>query len=375
MTRLRRAFANPVLQRELLERWRGRRAFVVITIYVGLLAGIMRLLWWMGNSVLEQSMRFGGFDQIAAGPALGRFMFENLLAFVLLLVLFVAPGYAAAQISGERERKTLGLLQITLVRPWQIVAGKLGSSIAWLLLLVVTSLPFAATAFLLGGVTLPDMIRGYAMVLLLAIAIAGIAIGISSLTRRTTAAVVMTYGVVLALVIGTLLGAAVEAVFRRFDVGPGNPPLALYANPYYGLADAARADQFRFFGGGELPSVLTPFATVLPGRDLVFAEPGIVVVEDGFGGEAVRQVPDFGGGAPGEQRQPVWLITLGLHLVLGAVGFAFATSRVRPENTPLLVRRARRKDEDVRGRTPADPADPAADADHAEPDDTLTRQT
>jgi ABC-2 type transport system permease protein len=351
---------NPVLRRELVERWRGRRATWVVTAYVLLLAAVTLLLYWVGREFIEQQMRWGGGGAFASGPMMGRFLFENLLAFVLLLVLFIAPGYAAAQISGERERRTLALLQITLVRPVQIVAGKLGASLAWVLLLIVASLPFAATAFFLGGVAVGDLLRGVATILVVAVSVAAVGIGVSSMTRKTTASVVLTYAIVLVLLIGTLFGALVEAAVRRVDGGGGWRPVSFIANPYYGLADAVGASAST---GSQLPSVLTPFALALPQRDIVFMDEPMIAEEFARGGA----LPGVGRGiaAPDEERpaQTMWLQVLAVHLALGAGGFVFAASRVRVGKGP--TRKDRKGDRRDAPATPdlADAPPPAVPTD------------
>ena len=89
---------NPVLRRELVERWRGRRASVTLTAYLAVLGCLMYGLYQLGRSILAAQFGFGGLDGSFAGPALGRFLLEGLLFFVLLLILFVAPGYAPAAV-------------------------------------------------------------------------------------------------------------------------------------------------------------------------------------------------------------------------------------------------------------------------------------
>ena len=91
--------------------------------------------------------------------AVGRSIFEWLVFFMLLLVLFLVPGLTSGAIAGERERQTLVPLQVTLLRPWQIVVGKLGASFAFLALLVVATAPLLVVAYLIGGVTIADGAR------------------------------------------------------------------------------------------------------------------------------------------------------------------------------------------------------------------------
>lgn len=322
---------NPVLRRELVERWRGRRAFVVATAYLAVLTGMMLLLLWAASSWLAA----GNGRGLDAGPTLGRFLLENVFGLVLLLVLFVGPGYAAAQISQERERRTLGLLQITLVSPWRIVTGKLGAASAWLLLLVVLAAPMATAAFFLGGVAIGDVLRGVTYVAVVTVAIAAMGIGISSLVRRTVAAVVLTYGLVLALVGGTVFGAVIEVAFSD-----GERPTTILANPFVGLADAVRVSELN-----ELPSILTPFGLALPpenrGEQTVFGGGGIpVAVPDGARLEpAPFEVPAFD--QPPE-RAPVWVGVMAGHAAAGALALWLASRRVRPGREPRVRSRGGR---------------------------------
>lgn len=349
---------NPVLRRELVERWRGRRAVATITGYLAVLGGILYLLYRIGVVALRSQFGFG-LDTASAGPALGRFLFENLLFFVLLLVLFVSPGYAAAQLSGERERRTLPLLQLTLLRPYQIVLGKLGASVAWLTLLVTAALPLGAATLFLGGVALPDLLTGMAFILVVAVGVAGIALGISSLTRRTTAAVVLTYATVLFLALGTGFLAIAEFVLNSRGQQGNSTPASLYPNPFFGLADAASAGETGLDGGfGSLFSPLSLLGQAHPDSlrialDRDEAAAVAVPMPAGPGGAFVEVEPGGGVFADPGARRPVWLLTAGIHLALGALGFLVATRRVRPG---AVRTRSTRPPRGRRGRTRAGPA-------------------
>ena len=368
-----------------MERWRSRRATVTLTLYLTILGAVMYLLYRLGLAVLNS--QFGsGFDPASAGPVLGRFLVEGLLFFVLLLVLFVGPGYAAAQISGERERRTLTLLQVTLLRPVQIVLGKLGAAVAWLSLLVLAAVPLGAVAFFLGGIGIVDLLRSGVLLVVIGVSIAGIGLGISSLTRKTTGSIVLTYGLVLMLVVGTLFLAGAEAVFRSTRGERVGTPIALYLNPFFGLADAVNAARFSESGFGGLPSPLGVIAEVLPGSPAVGGDepvqvgPGVFVEEAQLGGgsfevraeaapavvaepdlppppvpgppppqtvpEGLEQPPGvigqeefvvLGGDAAPFQpvlqqqaagRRPVWLIVMGIYLLMGGLGVLLATRRL-----------------------------------------------
>jgi ABC-2 type transport system permease protein len=396
MSRLRRPRVNPVLRRELLERWRSRRAPITLTLYLAVLGGALYLLYRVGLAIIASQFGFGfgpggggGPDATIVGPLLGRFLLESLLFFVLLLVLFVAPGYAAAQLSGERERRTLSLLQVTLLAPHQIVLGKLGAAVAWLTLLVVATLPLGAAAFFLGGVALGDLLRGVGYILVIGISVAGMAIGISSLTRRTTGSIVLTYGLVLALTVGSLFVALAELVIRS---NTGRPtmeltPVALHLNPAFGLADAVTATRASdaFMGGATLPSPLSMFAQALPRDDAMrrFEQGfGREIIVDDFGGAFPAPFPGdmevfpdepfpeafpgepfpgepfpgepFPGDRPAAGSALVWLRVMGLYLALGLVGLLVANLRLRGRQVSARLGRRRRSD----GET----ADPGATA-------------
>lgn len=320
--------ANPVLRRELLERWRGRRAATVLTLYLLLLVGLLLLLRTAASTMLGDAARGGwGPPASAAGPLLGRFLFDNTLGAVLGLVLFVAPGYAAAQIAGERERRTLGLLRITLVRPRSIVLGKLGAASAWIVLLVIASAPVAASAFVLGGASVADLVAALTVILVVAVSVAAIAIGISSRARRTTGAVVTTYAVVLALVVGTLVLAFGEFAAAEFDMREDQRPVSLRLNPFYALADASGASTPS--GPGALPSILTPFAAMLPDDDPLGGPQAVdVAVGEGAGARLVGPADE-----PVRTRSwSVWPLTVMLYLGLATAGLAVATRSIGPRD-------------------------------------------
>lgn len=331
----RRAIHNPVLRRELLERWRGRRAFLVVIGELLLLAGILLLLYWGGRSLLIDESQFNGGIRADAGPLLGRFIIDSTFAFALLFVLFIGPGYAAGQIAGEKERQTLGLLQITLVGPWGIVLGKLGAATAWLVLLAVVAIPLGAIGFFLGGAVWTDVVRGMAYIIVIAVSISAMAIGISSVVKRTSTAIVLSYGMVLVLVIGSLFGVLVETLVRDGRGFTGERLWTMTVNPYLGLADALQTDV-----DSTLPNPLTAFAFALPTNRDVF-----------FGDVAVMEAPEFGGGgglggaAPFDERpadlvqnidvfdanssrEPVWLEVAAIYLLFGFMWLVIAARSV-----------------------------------------------
>lgn len=206
---------NPVLRREMVERMRGGRTFVVLTLYLGLLSVVLYGTYEVGRSSGDP----------AEAALLGRSIFEWQLFFMLLLVLFLVPGQAAGAIAGERERQTLVPLQVTLLSPPQILLGKIGAAVAFLLLLVVATVPLLSVSYLIGGVTLGEILGGVLAVLFVGLAVGCVSATISTFSRRVQGATVLSYGAVLLLVLGTLaLYGGATMVDESRGVDDANPP-------------------------------------------------------------------------------------------------------------------------------------------------------
>lgn len=302
---------NPVLARELRIRLRGRQGWVLLTIYLVLLAAIAFMVYQ------GESGGLGGDQFSAPSPtrfaSVGRAVFEWLVLFMLLLVLFLVPGFTSGAIAGERERQTLVPLQVTLLRPWQIVVGKLAASFAYLALLVVAAAPFLAVAYLIGGVTMGAVLRSVGVVLFVGLCLSAITVCCSALFKRVQIATVIAYAVVLVLLVGTLLVWASAGIVdgARGD-DSANPPAELLAlNPLFLAADILADEDVQFSSGVSSP--FEPMVDVLL-RDRYGADvqSGEVFIDGPFPGPRPGFFPgggfavDVAGGfAGGTQEQPI----------------------------------------------------------------------
>jgi hypothetical protein len=206
---------NPVLRREMVERMRGGRTFVILTAYLAVLSLVLYGAYEVGRST----------DDPTQTALVGRGLFGWLLFFMLLLVLFLVPGTAANAIAGERERQTLVPLQVTLLSPQQILLGKIYAAVAFLMLLVVATMPLLSVSYLVGGVTFGEVLGGVATVLFIGLAVGCMSAAISTFAKRAQGAVVMSYGLVLLLTLGTLaVWGAYNMVDESRGVDSGNPP-------------------------------------------------------------------------------------------------------------------------------------------------------
>ena len=241
------SWINPVLARELTERMRGPRAMVMLSGYLGVL-GLVLVLVYRSKSDTANS-RFGASPVTELATA-GEAIFEWTLLFTMLLVLFLVPGFTAGSVAGERERQTLMAMQVTLLRPLSIVLGKLGASVVFTLLLVLATLPLLTVAYLIGGVTVPEIVRGLGMVMFTAVGIAAISLACSTFMRRVQTATVASYGMVLVLCVATFaaffIARAIEESQGDFTADP--PRILMAPNPVAALADVA-TDAPDDFGG------------------------------------------------------------------------------------------------------------------------------
>lgn len=235
--------ANPVLAQELRGRMRGSRAFVILTIYLLVLAGVVTLIYLAAASSAP-------VDQFAVGPAIGRALFLGTTFVALLQVGLIVPSQAANAIASEKERQTYDLLILTMLSPWKIVVGKLMAALTYALLLIVAVIPFMALSFFFGGVTGLEVVLALEGLLVTAVLFGSLGIFWSALMRRPMAATITATAVNVALVVGIPFLVYVFGSIFLFDTG--RLP-AWASNPFFVYAWIAFVSVHPLFalGGSE----------------------------------------------------------------------------------------------------------------------------
>ena len=185
--------------KELRGRMRGKRAFVILTLHLLLVAGFA----WMIESIAERSFAGGFGSSFGASAEIGRQLFLAIVFLLTLITLILAPASTAGAISLEREKQTLDLLATTPISSLAIVLGKLVSALSWILLLLAASIPVVALVFTFGGITPDDVLRAYVVLLVTAFAFGAIGLFVSALVKRTQAATVINLVAVIFLTVGT----------------------------------------------------------------------------------------------------------------------------------------------------------------------------
>ena len=176
--------AQGVLTKELRDRMRGARAFVVLSVYLFLLSGFTLLIYGLVKLAASSS---------PTTPA-GKIVFLGLAAFQLALVCFLAPSFTAGVISGERERQTYDLLMTTPTPLAIIVGAKLIGALAYVFLLILAALPLMSIALFLGGVAPEEMFVALVMLVASALVCGTIGLFYSAAVRSTVGAAALAYG-------------------------------------------------------------------------------------------------------------------------------------------------------------------------------------
>jgi ABC-2 type transport system permease protein len=285
---------NPVTVKELRSRMRGRRAFIVLTVYLLLMGLFITVLYGLYRSASRQIY---GPDPAQAG----KVVYGAVLGIQVILVVFLGPAFTAAAISGEKERQTYDLLRTTLLPPRALVGGKLVSALSYVLLLILAALPLQSIAFLLGGVSLVELVISVLLVLVSAVTYALIGLYFSSLMRSTLAASVLTFASSLFLTLGIPAIVLVFLPFASTVMRPG-----VY-RPWLELVMA--------YGGLSLASINLPAAIVVSDVFLL-QQDALFFWQDTIAGRSVWLF------------SPWWVYTI-VYALLGLILFSATVRRVR----------------------------------------------
>ncbi len=264
--RLKNLGRNPVTVKELRSRMRGRKAFVVLTVYLLVMSLFILLIY--------AAFAAGSSDPFGPNARdVGKAIFAAIVGVQVFLVVFVGPAYTASAISGEKERQTYDLLRTTLLTAKRFVSGKLLSSLAYVFLLILAAIPLQSIAFLLGGVSFLELFVSQIVLLAAAVAFAMWGLFCSASFRSTMAASVATFGGALFITLITpMLGGLFIAII--------SPLLALSATLSW-VGEAAFAYLLTLLAATNLPATLIT-------SEIFFLDNGaIFLYEQSFSGRAV----------------------------------------------------------------------------------------
>ncbi|HCE43476.1 MAG TPA: hypothetical protein DET40_07995 [Lentisphaeria bacterium] len=176
--------SNPIFQREFSASSRSPRTNFLVWAYLILLALVILLLW-----------PAGGIHSVASSSS--KQIFTLFFSINLTLVLLMVPAFTATAISWEKENNTYDSLFITMLKPHEIMQGKLASAILMLLILVFLSVPIASVCALTGGISVSLVVKIVCLIFVTAFSYGVAGLACSSWSARSSTSIVMNYVVII----------------------------------------------------------------------------------------------------------------------------------------------------------------------------------
>ena len=181
------SFGNPVFVKELRGLLRQQRSRFVLTSYMIVLAVIAFFLYATIMSA----------NAVSPDPdirrSLGKIIFFAIVFVQLGAIYFILPLFSAGSITSELENRTLDLLQITLLGPSSIIRGKILAGLMFALLLLFAGLPLQGSAYLLGGITLTELLVSTALLLATTLFLISVSLWASTRVSNTSSAIGLAY--------------------------------------------------------------------------------------------------------------------------------------------------------------------------------------
>jgi ABC-type transport system involved in multi-copper enzyme maturation permease subunit len=182
-------FTNPVLVKEFRARRFGRSHWMLRLIAACAVVSMLVTFVAATGTIDWEVKTIGGM----------------LVMLQVALIVLLTPSLAAGLISGERESGGWTLLKATPLSAWRIVSGKLLSAVWTLLLILLATIPGYLVMIYIEPVLMQQVLYVVASLLLTAVFALLLSAAVSSLFRRTAAATVTAYALLVGLCGGTLL--------------------------------------------------------------------------------------------------------------------------------------------------------------------------
>lgn len=211
---------GPVLFYDMVRSGRRGRFILIRVVYACLLFFFLFFIFQSHRNIYRRHYSDVISPQRAA--RLAQDYFEMFMATQLIAVFLLTPAYVAGAIADEKNRRTLEFLLATDLRSREIILSKLGARLAQMTMFVLTGLPILSFMQFLGGVSPNLIIAGFVTTAMTMFGLAGISIFQSTYYKRPRDAIAITYLMVLAYVIISLLLWAFQRGVLRAGI-PGLP--------------------------------------------------------------------------------------------------------------------------------------------------------
>jgi ABC-type transport system involved in multi-copper enzyme maturation permease subunit len=237
-----RIISNPMIRKELRQRLRERRAWLLPTLYLLVVSGTTLFAY---SLAIDQTI--GGGQREIQGADIGIAIFMTVIFTQIVALLLMAPVFSAAAITIEKEQRTLpGLLTSLLTTP-QIWWGKFVVAVLFLLLLLSSGLPLLTLSFAFGGVEPMQLVYAIGSTVLVLASICAVGLWCSAMFRRSVHSTAACYGLLLVLTVVTsvifgFLASHWSNTNGSADQMPAYVQAPLFLNPLYPLLALVSGD-------------------------------------------------------------------------------------------------------------------------------------
>lgn len=189
------AALNPLMVKEAHQGFRNR-----VLIGVGALALLVPLLMF-GFSLISD-----GFDMNS--ETAGKGFFGLISGFFGIIAIAVVPARAAAQFQSEIKSRTIDLILLTGLSPWDLASGRFQAAALMLVVLLAFIVPFAVASTLMGGIGIERVLPSLLFLLMLGFAqCAGAVLAVSTMvvSRRLGAAALIGFAFASVMLMSTAM--------------------------------------------------------------------------------------------------------------------------------------------------------------------------
>ncbi len=242
---------NPILERELKTRMRTWKTSILLTVFLLIIGGILTL-FFVGNSAASSFGAYG-FD-----PSIISTIYDFLAVTMMVMLIIIIPVFTATAISGERERQTLDLMLCSDFSPWKIVFGKMSAALSFVLLMIMTAMPFMAITLLFGGISIVDILKLVVYYMAASIMLSSIGMFTTTHFKKNVTSILMSYlllGAMMLIPVFILLIITISESYMYINNAAGSMSMmdkygyeilvVLFGpNPVFGISSLVNNDMF-----------------------------------------------------------------------------------------------------------------------------------
>ncbi len=188
------ALFPPLIHKDVIMALRKKRSLVLQILFIFVCLSAVWMLWPETGLYSLSSYRT-------------QHLFTVLGIGQLALVILFAPAFVSPAFTMEKERNTFDILYGTKMSPFSIVWGKIAGSLSFLLMVILSGIPFVSMCIVLGGINRAAILWFYVTLFLAAYLTGAVGLTISYLSKKTYRSVVTSYIIVFVVCFLTIIPA------------------------------------------------------------------------------------------------------------------------------------------------------------------------